>query len=167
MPHFSTSELIDRRQAVMAGALGTVGLSLPQLLAAEAGSRSGRAKSVLLVVPWGGPGQMDTLDMKPDAPEEIRGDFQPIATRVPGTRICEHLPRLAGLADQFSVVRSLTHRMTAHNPATYYTLTGHKPTTQKEFATPVRTDWPCIGSVLGKLQPSPHGLPGYVQALAR
>lgn len=167
MPLPTSTEGIDRRQALIAGALGTVGLTLPRLLAVEASDSPKRAKSVLLIVPWGGPGQMDTLDMKPDAPEEIRGEFLPVATRVPGTRICEHLPRLAGLADQFSVVRSLSHRMTAHNPATYYTLTGHKPTNQKEFAAAQRTDWPALGSVLARFQPAAHGLPSYVQEPCR
>jgi Protein of unknown function (DUF1501) len=137
---------VNRRQALVAGGLGTVGLSLPKLLAAEPAVGAPRARSVLLIVPWGGPGQMDTLDMKPDAPEEIRGD----------------LPRLAALADQYAIVRSLTHHITAHNPATYYTLTGHQPTTLRELAPARRDDWPSIGSVLAKVQPGERSLPGYV-----
>jgi len=153
---------LNRRQALVAGALGTVGLSLPRLLAAEGATPKAKARSVLLIVPWGGPGQMDTLDMKPDAPEEIRGDFMPIATSVTGTRICEHLPRLAAMADQYSIVRSLTHKITAHNPATYYTLTGHQPMTLKELAPAQRSDWPSIGSVLAKVKPTERSLPSYV-----
>src|SRR5262245_21281293 len=107
---------LTRREALVAGALGTVGLSLPGLLA-NSTPDSARAKSVILVVPWGGPAQIDTLDMKPSAPEEVRGEFKPVATRVPGLRICEHLPRLAEQADRFAVVRALSHRITAHNPA--------------------------------------------------
>jgi hypothetical protein len=153
---------MNRRQALVAGALGTVGLSLPRLLAAETGSPGARATSVLMVVPWGGPGQMDTLDLKPDAPEEVRGEFRPITTRVPGIRICEHLPRLAALADQFAIVRSMSHQINAHNPATYLMLTGHQPPTLKELAPAQRTDWPSIGSLLAKLRPPRRALPGYV-----
>lgn len=154
---------LTRREALVAGGLGTVGLSLPGLLA-NSTPDSAKAKSVILVVPWGGPAQVDTLDMKPDAPEEVRGEFKPVATRVPGLRICEHLPRLAERADRFAVVRSLTHRITAHNPATYLTLTGHDPTGIGELTPPKRTDWPSIGSVIARDKPAAAGVPGYVVA---
>lgn len=149
-----------RRHALAVGALGAVGLSLPALLANE--SRRAKAKSVLMVVPWGGPGQMDTLDPKPDAPEEVRGEFKPIATRTPGLRVCEHLPKLAALSNEYAVVRSLSHQITAHNPATYYTLTGHKPTRLAELAPPERGDRPALGAVLAKDAPPGIGAPGYV-----
>ena len=145
------------------GRAGTLGLSLPKLLAGEATTRAtGKPKSVLMIVPWGGPAQVDTLDLKPDAPEEVRGEFNPIATRVPGTRICEHLPRLAAMADRYAIVRSLTHPITAHNPAMYYTLTGHKPADMRELAQAQRTDWPSLGSVLARECPTEAGVPGYV-----
>src|SRR4051812_32693273 len=108
---------MTRRQALVAGGLGTLGLSFPGLLAGEAAGRGGKQKSVVMIVPWGGPAQVDTLDPKPDAPEEVRGEFHPIATKVPGTRVCEHLPKLAAMADQFAIVRSLRHDITAHIPA--------------------------------------------------
>jgi hypothetical protein len=152
---------LTRRQAVVAGGFGALGLSLPRLLAAEKGA-SAKQKSVIFIVPWGGPAQMDTLDPKPDAPEEVRGEFKPIATRVPGLRVCEHLPKLAAMADRFAVVRSLTHAITAHNPATYYTLTGHQPSRMSELAPPERTDWPSLGAVLAKDAPPVAGAPGYV-----
>src|SRR5262249_33044306 len=123
---------------------------------------SAKQKSVIFIVPWGGPAQMDTLDPKPDAPEEVRGEFQPIATRVPGLRICEHLPKLAAMADRFAVVRSLSHAITAHNPATYYTLTGHIPARLSELAPPERNDWPTLGAVLANDAPPVAGAPGYV-----
>jgi hypothetical protein len=158
-----TSHLtLTRRQAIVAGGLGTLGLSLPTLFAAEAVNKPAKPKSVLMIVPWGGPAQHDTLDLKPDAPENVRGEFSPIATRVPGIRICEHLPRLAALADQFAIIRSLSHPITAHNPATYYTLTGHKPMDMRELAQAQRTDWPSIGSVLARECPPAGGVPGYV-----
>jgi uncharacterized protein (DUF1501 family) len=151
-----------RRQALVAGGLGAVGLALPRLLAGEAPSGKNKKKSVLMVVPWGGPAQMDTLDPKPDAPEEVRGEFKPVATRVPGVRICEHLPKLAEMADRFAIVRSLAHQITAHNPATYYTLTGHKPTRLAELAPPERADRPALGAVLAKEASPATGAPGYV-----
>jgi uncharacterized protein (DUF1501 family) len=157
-----TSQLaLTRRHAIVAGGLGTLGLSLPQLLAAEK-STAAEQKSVIFIVPWGGPAQMDTLDPKPDASEEVRGEFRPIATKVTGLRICEHLPKLAARADRFAVVRSLSHAITAHNPATYYTLTGHIPTRMSELIPPERNDWPALGAVLAKDAPPTAGAPGYV-----
>jgi len=158
----TTRLAFTRRQAVIAGGLSAFGLSLPGLLARESPT-NGKKKSVLLIVPWGGPAQMDTLDLKPDAPEEVRGEFRPIATRVPGTRICEHLPRLATMTDRFAIVRSLSHTITTHNPATYYTLTGHQPVRLSELAQPERTDWPALGAVLAKEIPPAAGAPGYVE----
>src|SRR5262245_19451834 len=96
----------QRRQALVAGALCAGGLTLPRLIAAENRAKATKSKSVILIVPWGGPCQLDTLDLKPDAPAEIRGEFKPIATRIPGTQICEHLPLLAERADRFAIVRS-------------------------------------------------------------
>jgi hypothetical protein len=161
-PSTASPLAITRRQAVVAGGLGTLGLSLPSLLAGEATTRTTKPKSVLMIVPWGGPAQVDTLDLKPDAPENVRGEFSPTATRVPGTRICEHLPRLAAMADRFAIVRSLSHPITAHNPATHYALTGHKPTDLRELAQAQRTDWPSLGSVLARECPTEAGVPGYV-----
>src|SRR6187399_1346667 len=95
-----TARRRSRREFLRAGGLGLLGLGLPTLLearrlsAAPAGSSFGRAKSCILLFMWGGPAQQDTWDMKPDAPSDYRGDFQPIATTVPGLQICEHLPRL-------------------------------------------------------------------------
>lgn len=157
-----TSQLaFTRRQAIVAGGLGTFGLSLPRLLAAEKHAPT-KQKSVIFIVPWGGPAQMDTLDPKPDAPEEVRGEFRPIATKVTGLRICEHLPKLAAMADRFAVVQSLSHAITAHNPATYYALTGHIPTRMSELASPERNDWPALGAVLARDAPPVAGAPGYV-----
>ncbi len=153
----------NRRQMLIAGALGACGLSLPQLLAAEATAKPRRKKSVILILPWGGPCQLDTLDPKPDAPAEIRGEFRPIATRLTGLRICEHLPRLADRADRFTVVRSASHRISTHNSATHYVLTGHPPAiTNRELVPASPADWPSLGSLLAKLQPGAKTLPSYV-----
>src|ERR1700735_394761 len=90
-----------RRQALIAGGLGTVGLSLPRLLRAESLTGRRTEKSIILVVPWGGPSQHDTFDPKPDAPAEVRSLFGAIATRTIGMRMGGHLSRLAGLFYRF------------------------------------------------------------------
>lgn len=151
----------NRRQMLQIGALGTVGLSLPQLLSAESASRSPQRKSCILIFANGGPAQLDTFDMKPDAPVEVRGEFNPIATNVPGIRICEYLPRLAGMADDFALVRSVTHRFNAHPAAAYIALTGHPPARDALFpAQP--NDFPSVGAVLSRVLPSDPIMPSYV-----
>jgi hypothetical protein len=155
---------MTRRHVLWAGALGAVGLSLPQLLRAETQGRQRNERSIILVVPWGGPAQLDTFDLKPDAPSEVRSPFRPIATRTPGLSISEHLPRLAALSDRYAVIRSATHGVSTHNPATHYALTGYPPAIANvELTTARRTDQPAIGSVLAKLRPSAGSLPSYVQ----
>src|SRR5262245_31868301 len=106
---------LTRREVLRAGAIGLGGLTLPGLLQlqsaarAAAGSGRGMAKSVILLFLSAGPSHLDMWDLKPDAPEEIRGTFRPIDTRAPGIRISEHLPRLASLADKFTLLRSMQH----------------------------------------------------------
>src|SRR5262245_48236886 len=98
----------SRRQAVVAGASGFLGLPLADLIRAEeASGRSSSVKAVINVHLDGGPPQHETIDPKPDAPEEVRGEFGPIATRVRGLRVCELMPKVAALADKFAFVRSL------------------------------------------------------------
>jgi hypothetical protein len=97
------------------GALGCLGLGLPDALrAADRGSKV-RARSVIFLHQFGGASHHDTFDMKPDAPAEIRGEFKPIPTSVPGLSVCEHLPRLARLADRYCLVRSFQHLISSHN----------------------------------------------------
>src|SRR5438094_7485129 len=104
---------ISRRQLLAAAGAGLLGLSLPKILAAEETHRDtlghGRARSVIFMLLFGGPSQLETFDMKPAAPSNIRGPFRPIASRTPGMRICEHLPRLATVSDKFCVIRTMTH----------------------------------------------------------
>src|SRR6266705_1064813 len=102
-------DTLNRRQWLQLGGLGAVGLSLPQLLRAEAVRSKSPARSCVLFLLHGGPSQLDIWDMKPAAPAEVRGEFQPIATRVPGLQITEHLPLLAQQTHRLSVVRSMTH----------------------------------------------------------
>jgi hypothetical protein len=151
-----------RREVLRAGALGAVGLSLPQLLRAESAARKTRIKSCIMVFAFGGPAQQETFDMKPDAPAEIRGEFKPIATNVAGIQICEHLPKLAKLADQYAIIRSATHKNRVHNPGSFYALTGRKPSADVVQFPAKRDDWPAIGSILAKVRPIDRPLPPYV-----
>ena len=113
------------------------------------------ARSCILVYLLGGPPHLDMWDLKPEAPAEIRGPFKPIATSVPGLHISEHLPRLAGLAHKFAIVRSVSHHNHNHTPMIYYTLTGHpveQPGQDNDVRPPQRTDHPHHGAILAQLQ---------------
>ena len=142
---------IPRRKLLQAAGAGLFGLSLPQILRAEAaiGGTQGRAKSVIFLLLFGGPSQLETFDLKPDAPEKIRGPFMPIASRTPGMLIGEHLPRLADVSDRFCVIRTMTHPWNDHSGGGHYVQTGHKwhvPVGAGFSPTP--KDWPSIGSVV-------------------
>jgi hypothetical protein len=123
----------------------------------------GNAKRCIFMFMWGGPSQLDTWDLKPHAPVEIRGEFKPIATNVPGTFIGEHFPRLAKMADQYAIVRSMTHEDTAHLSSAHHVLTGHHAPRRFSDATPPSAaDWPQLGSALAKLRPTSGNLPSCV-----
>jgi hypothetical protein len=122
-----------------------MGLSLPRLLRAETRGES-VVKSCVLFLLHGGPSQLDTWDMKPLAPAEVRGEFQSIATRVPSIRITEHLPRLASLSHRFTIVRSMTHTAVNHNTATYWVTTGHPPLRDLIAFSPSENDFPHLGA---------------------
>src|SRR5688572_30282534 len=100
-----------RRRLLQAGGAGLLGLSLPKVLAAEelAPARRARAKSVIFLFLFGGPSQLETFDLKPDASSGTRGPFKPIPCRTPGLLISEHLPRLAALSQRYCILRTLTH----------------------------------------------------------
>jgi hypothetical protein len=131
----------------------------------EATLNIGGAKSCILVYLLGGPPHQDMFDLKPEAPAEIRGPFQPIGTSVPGLQICEHLPRLAGIADSWSLVRSVTQRNSNHTPMIYYTLTGRHtaiPQRDNDVRPPQGDDFPHTGAVISKFKHSDASLPGYI-----
>jgi hypothetical protein len=162
---------ITRRELLQVGYSGLLGIGLPSLLArrAEAGgakrSRSAssrKPKSVILVYLTGAPSHLDTFDMKPEAPPEIRGEFKPIATKLPGVSICEHLPRLASRADKYALVRSLAHRENNHLVATHHLLTGHPQPGAFFDKTASRDDWPSYASALNYLRPRHDGIPSGV-----
>lgn len=163
---------LSRREMLQAGGAGLLGVSLPQVLAAESvrpDAVVGRAKSVMFLFLFGGPSQLETFDLKPNAPTKIRGPFRPIASRTPGLRIGEHLARSAKISDKFCVIRTMTHRHNDHN-ACHYIQTGHKWTRTAANGSDVNareTDWPAMGSVveyLAQHEPDAHKrrFPDYV-----
>ena len=160
---------LSRRTLLRAGGMGMLGLTLPGLLrAAEATKASGkstikpRAKSVIFLFQWGGPSQLDMFDMKPNAPEEIRGPLKPIASSVPGIQVGEKLPETARRMDKVTIVRTLTHTMKNHNSAGYYALSGHPPATDDQRLRDSLDLYPAYGSVVDKLAPNAAGMPTFV-----
>jgi len=137
-----------RREAVKAGAIGLAGLGLPDLLASRsrAGDKSPRAKSVIFVFLTGGLSQLDSFDLKPDAPDVVRGEFQPIATRSSGMRISEHLPQLAERSSKYAVVRSMATGSDGHEFACHMLLTGRldMPAGFTLENVPNRYEWPSL-----------------------
>lgn len=114
----------------------------------------GRAKSVIVVVASGGQSQLETWDPRPEAPAEIRGAFNAIQTSVPGTVLCEHLPRLAALADRYAIVKSMSHEDLDHGSALYLALTGHYHARRSSNPAPRETDLPFYGAILEQLRPA-------------
>lgn len=144
---------ISRRSCLRIGGLALGGLALPEILRAEAASgRRNPAKGIIMVLLPGGPTHLDTFDLKPDAPAEIRGEFRPIATNVPGLDICELMPRLAGIADKYTVIRSLIGFRDDHN--THWCSTGWESHPAMDSSPIIAGfplgDWPSMGSVLSR-----------------
>jgi hypothetical protein len=159
---------LTRREILRVGGLGLLGLSLPGLLRMEAAQAStpalrGRARSVIFLFLSGGPSQLDMWDLKPDAPEEIRGTFRPIATRVPGIAISEHLPRTAQVADRIALLRAVSHSNGNHPAAAYWMMVGSPMTRPApQIVTMSREDRPHPGSVCARFLPPTQGLPAFV-----
>ncbi|MBI1840508.1 MAG: DUF1501 domain-containing protein [Verrucomicrobia bacterium] len=142
---------VSRRDFLSVGALGGIGLTLPQLLAAKGTALAPSADACIVIFLNGGPSHLDMWDMKPDAPSEIRGPFQSISTTVPGLRLCEFLPRLARQMHHCALVRSMNHSVNnSHAAAVYAALTGHDRGEQGGGAMP--DDHPSIGSAMAKLR---------------
>jgi Protein of unknown function (DUF1501) len=154
---------VSRRAFLQVGASGFLGLGLPAALAAR--QTAERPRSVILALLTGGMSHLDTLDMKPAAPAEVRGEFQPTPTSVPGIHVCEHLPMLAARMHRWAVVRSLSHRENGHLPATHRLLTGAPmPLRRGSDLDNVlsRRDWPCYAAGLSRLRPRADGVPSGV-----
>lgn len=157
------SGAINRRQLLQIGGAGLLGLSLPKVFAAEESAHllpKARAKSVIFLFLFGGPSQLETFDLKPEAPAEIRGPYRPIRSRTPELRISEMLPKLAAISDKYSVIRTMTHTFNDHSGGGHYLQTGKRwqiPVGGGFTATP--QDWPSMGSVVEYLaQQAPGGL---------
>jgi hypothetical protein len=158
---------LTRRRLVQVGYSGLLGMSLPGLLAGRsaASTSTGRARSVIVILLSGGIGQHDSFDMKPDAPDGIRGEFKPVDTAVPGIRMCEHMPLLAARADQLAIVRSMSHGEGNHLVAVHHVLTGH-PSAPRGASdldrVASRDDFPCYGAVVDKVRRRSDGIPNGV-----
>jgi hypothetical protein len=169
---------ITRREALRVGGLGFTGLMWSDWLRARAAAagkappgtrpgagRFGKARACILIFNYGGPSHLDIWDLKPNAPKEIRGEFKPGATRVPGMSITEHLPRLAMMANHYAIIRSVNHRDNDHAIGAYLALTGfHHPKNAILGIEPPATpqDMPSLGSVASKLRPAPKSGFSYI-----
>jgi hypothetical protein len=153
-----TCDGVQRRDFLRVGMMGGLGLTLSNYLQlAHAGNvKDAPAKAGIFIHLAGGPSHMDTFDMKPDAPKEYRGTFNPIKTNVPGVEFCEHLPLLAKCADKFAILRGVSHTLGAHRLGTEYVNTGTRPLASLEY--------PGYGSVMLKEneQNLPNDLPPFV-----
>jgi hypothetical protein len=151
-----------RRELLRAGGLSLLGLTasrLEQLRASAPGPAKGRSNSCVFLFLLGGPSQIDLWDLKPAAPAEVRGEFQPIQTRVTGVPICEHLPRLAEQLDKICLLRSMTHQMNVHGPACSEIFSG-----REYFGAPItdqasEQDWPSLSAMVMRYGTSAGGIP--------
>src|SRR5262249_7114660 len=150
------------------GGLRGVGLTLGdgfRARAAGADSGQGRARSVILIFNCGAPSHIDLWDPKPDAPDDIRGPFKPIATNVPGIQVSELLPELAKRADRYALVRTVNHGHNQHNSGMYWSIVGRPYREDSTLINPTRGDYPSFGTLAGWLAQQ-HGydraLPPYV-----
>lgn len=165
---FQSLARTSRRSMLTAGA-GLLGMALassltPAALASKSAINGfGKAKRCIFLFMWGGPSQLDTFDLKPTAPDTVRGPFQAVATKVPGLQICEHFQHLPGVMDKVAVIRSLTHDDPAHLSSGHATVTGQAaPVLKSDKDPPSSKDSPHLGSLLSKLHPSSAALPSFV-----
>jgi hypothetical protein len=150
-------EGFHRRDFLKLGSAGLLGLGLADLLRLEAqaaGKARNKAASVIMIWLAGGPATIDMWDLKPAAPENIRGEFKPIATTAGGVQICEHFPKIARIMDKCALVRSLHHNIPEHGVGTLYMTTGNRPSPA--------LDYPALGALAARLLAAPAGLPPHV-----
>src|SRR5437899_4823984 len=163
----------SRRSLLRVGGLGMLGLTMPKLLRAESaktyvgGAEAAkaivaRAKSVIFLYQFGGPSHVDMFDMKPDAPEAIRGPHKPIASNADGIQVSEKLPRVAEIMDKVTLIRSMHHTMKNDNSASYYALTVHEPPSDDQRLRDSLELFPAYGSVVDKLAPVSGDMPTFV-----
>jgi len=155
---------LHRRQLLRTGAAGMFGLSAASLWAAEeqAATIRARAKSVIFLFQWGGPSHIDTFDLKPDAPKEIRSPIASASSSLPGSPVCELLPEMGKRMHKVAQIRSVTHKMKNHNSAGYYALSGHAPPRDDQRLRDSLDLFPAYGSVVDHLAPGPDSVPSFV-----
>lgn len=154
---------IDRRSFLRVGALSGLGLTLPQLLQARAAKPNAKDVNVILLWMGGGPSNIDTFDLKPDAPTEIRGEFQPIATNLTGVRVCEHLPLMSKQMDKVCTLLSVSHPESGdHVAAVHYMLSGYAQRPDPTGQPANSVIYPAFGSVVSKEKGWQHSMPPYV-----
>jgi hypothetical protein len=162
---------MGRRGLLRLSGLGCLGMTLARLLDGaqaqampSAPTRSARPiRSCIVVFYYGGPSHLDTWDMKPAAPAEIRGEFESIATSVPGIRVCEHLPRCARIMNKLAIVRGMHHSMRNHNSAAVESLCGRTPLKgDLELLADDPNSFPCYGAALSYLEPGRRNMPSHV-----
>lgn len=159
LPQPAHSSQLNRRSALQIGASSALGLSILSSVRAEGSPLAPKAKSIIIVFLTGAASHHDTFDMKLDAPAEIRGEFQPIATSIPGYQICEHLPKLAALANKYSVIRTFSHNDNNHLMSTHHVLTGAMQPGGFFDKVASRDDWPCYAAGCEFLRPRADGIP--------
>lgn len=162
---------LTRREMLQVGYTGLLGVGLPSALASRARAAEAertiellphKPKQVLIVFLTGAASHHDTFDMKPDAPAEVRGEFNPIATSIPGLHVSEHLPQLAKRADKYAVIRSLSHGDNNHLMSTHYVLTGELQPGGFFDKVASRDDWPSYAAGCAYLRPRNDGIPSGV-----
>lgn len=162
-----TPRRVPRRRCLQAGGLTLLGLTTAQLaqlrkLSAAQGDSEHRQNSCVFIFLFGGPSHIDLWDMKPQAPVEIRGEFQSIATAVPGIRLCEHLPLMARQLERFCLLRSMTHHMNVHGPACSEIYSGRPYFGPPKTDQALPEDWPSLASLVMRYGETPGGLPASV-----
>ncbi len=160
---------ISRREMMRVGGLGALGLSLPQLLREQAGGAQRgslrRAKRCIILFLLGGPPQHETFDPKPNAPAEIRGEFQPIASATPGLQVGELMPRTASLTEEIAVLRAMSTDDNAHSSSGYWMLTGypHAPKNRENAKPGAPNNWPCLAAMTRHLMGDRGSLPASIR----
>jgi hypothetical protein len=152
---------LQQRSATAAGATGTGGSVAGGSVAGSSAGR-GKAKSCIILYCWGGMSHHETWDMKPEAPIEYRGEFQPIETETPGIQVGEHLPMVSRHTNKLAIVRSIHHDDSAHGRGMYWMLTGHKPPRAGNIP-PMREDWPSLPAMISCFRAAPKGVPTAVR----
>jgi hypothetical protein len=145
---------ITRRDSLQISALGLGGLTMASGLRGAMADDAATADAVLFVNLGGGPAHLDTLDMKPDGPAETKGEFKPIQTNLPGLQACEHMPKFSQMADQFTLLRGISHTVGDHPQGQSYISTGNRPTPALQY--------PSLGSVVTREMPGDPDLPPYI-----